>query len=128
MQVAGGAFLGGPAGLTYFLAANFSSLENDRLVRRTLIGGGLLILALLVVLPLLPDWFPSAPFTFMYLLVGRHVADKYQMTKQAIEASDRYDFHSNWRVVGMGLLCMLGSLAIIIGPLWILAALGAWQP
>lgn len=126
-QVACGT-IGGPIGLIYFLKDNFATLENHRLERKTLLYGGLLILSLLAVLPFLPDEFPSLPITIAYILTARHVAGKYQMTKQAIAESPIHDFHSNWRVLGIGLLCLVASAIVLIGPLMLLAFLGIWNP
>lgn len=125
-QVACGT-IGGPVGLIYFLKANFSSLGNDRQARNTVLYGTLLILALLVTLPFLPDKFPNSPFTIAYILIARYVAGKYQMTKQAIVESPGYDFHSNWRVLGIGLLCLVASVVVIVGPFMLLEFLGIWS-
>jgi hypothetical protein len=126
-QVACGT-IGGPVGLIYFLKANFSALGNDAAARKTLIFGALLILCLVALLPFLPEKVPNSPFTIAYILIARGVAQKYQMTKQTISDSPRYDFQSNWRVFGLGLLCLVGSVAVIMGPLMLLAVLGVWNP
>ncbi len=126
-QVACGT-IGGPVGLIYFLWANFSSLGNSSGARKTLAYGALLILAIPAILPFLPDNLPNSPVTLAYILVARGVATRYQMTKQAIADSLRYDFHSNWRVFGIGMLCLVGSVVVIMGPLLLLAALGIWNP
>lgn len=126
-QVACGT-IGGPVGLIYFLKANYTALGNDRLEKKTLVYGILLILSLLAILPFLPKEFPGYPFTFLYIFIARHVAEKYQMSKQAIVDSTLYGFHSNWRVLGLGLLCLLASAIVIMGPLMLMAALGIWQP
>lgn len=126
-QVACGT-IGGPVGLIYFLKANFASLGNERLEKQTLLYGGLLILALLALTPLLPDWFPNWPISIAYILMARYVAQNYQMTKQDIASSTVYDFHSNWRVLGLGLLCLLASVIVIVVPLVTLILLGIWNP
>jgi hypothetical protein len=123
-QAAFGAFLGGPLGLIYFLRQNFVALGNKSAARTCLIFGALLIAILLIVLPLLPDKFPSTPITVVYIVIARSVAEKYQVSKQAIAESSQYSFKSNWNVFGMGLLCLLGSAIVIIGPLLALRALG----
>lgn len=122
-QVACGT-IGGPVGLIYFLKANFSALGNDRLARNTVLYGVLLMLALLATLPFLPDKFPNSPFTIAYILTARYVATKYQMTKQAIAESPDHDFHSNWRVLGIGLLCLVASVIVIVGPYVLLEFFG----
>jgi hypothetical protein len=73
---------------------------------------------------MLPEKFPSAPFTITYVIAAHHIAKQYQVTKQGIIDSPQYDFHSNWRVFGIGVLCLVGSALLIGGPIVILAVLG----
>jgi hypothetical protein len=123
-QAALGALLGGPVGLIYFLHRNFVALGNQPAAKKCLMYGALLIVVLLIALPLLPANFPNAPLNIVYILAGRSIAQKYQLTKQAIAESTEYTFKSNWNVFGMGLLCFLGSVIVVIGPLLGLEALG----
>lgn len=123
-QAACGALLGGPVGLIYFLHANFGTLGQRRQQTTTLVSGIALLLALIAVLPLLPENVPSLPFTLAYVLVARLVAERQQITKQGIIDSPQYGFHSNWRVAGLGLLCCVGSAAAILGPLLGMEMLG----
>ncbi|GAB2801210.1 hypothetical protein [Dyella kyungheensis] len=124
MQASAGAFLGGPVGLIYFLYRNFVVLGKKSEARTALMLGAALIVALWVILPILPQKMSGVPFTVAYLVTARLVVEKYQLTKQAIASSTQYTFQSNWNVFGMGLLCLLGSLALIIGPYVVLYALG----
>lgn len=63
-QVAAGAFIGGgPVGLIYFLRENFVTSGNAKEARKSLIWGAVLIGALLLILPWLPDTFPGIAFT-----------------------------------------------------------------
>jgi hypothetical protein len=119
-QAVCGALLGGPVGLVYFLHANFDALENDRLKKKTLVFGIVFILSLLVILSLLPEGFPSAPFTILYAVAAHYIAKRYQITKQGIIDSPQYDFHSNWRVFGISILCGVGSALLIAGPIFVL--------
>ena len=122
-QVACGT-LGGPVGLIYFLYSNFSALGNDRFKKNTIIYGCLFIFVLIILLPFLPDEIPSTPFTILYIVIARLIAEKYQMTKSAIIESENFQFHSNWRVLTFGLLCLLGSMLVLAGPFLILVMLG----
>jgi hypothetical protein len=124
MQASIGACLGGPVGLIYFLYRNFEALGKKSEARTTLILGAVLIVALWVILPILPQKMSGVPFTVAYIVTARQVAEKYQLTKQAIVSSTQYTFRSNWGVFGMGLLCLLGSVVLIIGPYMVLFALG----
>ncbi|GAA3917157.1 hypothetical protein [Luteimonas lutimaris] len=127
-QVAAAGFLGGPVGLIWFLKANFAALGNSRLETKTVVLGVVLLVALVAIMPLLPEQFPGVLFTVVYIFIGRYVAEKYQLTRKAIAESERFTLHSNWRVFGLGLLCLLASVAVIVVPLMLLAASGVWTP
>lgn len=124
-QVAAGAFVGGPVGLIYFLRENFLTLGNVRQARQSLLWGVVLIVALLVILPWLPDRFPSFPITIGYMIIGQQVANKYQLTRSAIAESPRYIFDSNWRVFGCSLLCLIGSVIVIFAPMFLIGVIKA---
>ena len=116
--------IGGPVGLIYFLWANFSTLGNNRYARNTLIAGAVGIIALIALVPFLPDKGTNTIFTVLYIATARQVAEKYQMSKAAIANTPGFAFHSNWRVFGLGLLCLLASFIVVAGPLTLLDALG----
>ena len=126
-QVACGT-IGGPVGLIYFLKANFDALGNKSAARKTVLLGIILIIALVLIVPQLPNDSSSIPTTIAYIAIARFVATRYQLTKAAIELSDVYEFHSNWRVLGHALLCLLASAVAIMGPLFVLAYLGVVGP
>lgn len=128
LQVAAGAFVGGPVGLAYFLWANFRALGNRDAARWTAIAGALLMVTLCLLLPVLPERMPSWPITLLYMATGRYVAERFQLTKDAIAVSADHDFQSSWKVLGIGLLCLIASLVLLIGPLVALAMLGVWDP
>lgn len=58
------------------------------------------------------------------MVAGQQFANNLQLTKSAIDESPRYAFESNWRVFGRGLLCLRGSLIVLVTPLWLLATMG----
>jgi hypothetical protein len=119
-----GAFLGGPIGVIYFLHQNFVTLGQIPAARKCLIYGALAIPALLVLVLILPDKFPSAPFSLAYIFIAGFVAQKYQMTHQQIAESADYKFKSGGNVLGMAILCCAGSLIVIFVPLYLLMTLG----
>lgn len=123
-QIGAASALGGPVAVIYFLMVNFAVLKNEALKKETLVIGLIAIVAMWVFLPLLPDGFPSTPLTVCYVLVGRMVAERHQMTKQAIIDSPNHAFHSNWRVFGLSLVCLLGSVVVLLAPFFVLDVLG----
>ena len=122
-QAALGAFLGGPVGLIYFVRSNFLVLGNASAARKTLLFGIILILILVAVASALPN-FPSMLANLSYIVLARWIVEKHQLSKQEITDSAQYVFHSNWRVLGFGLLCLLGSVAAITIPIIMLLNLG----
>ena len=106
--------IGGPVGVVYFIMANYEALGQVDKKQKTLFWGVVFIVALAIVLPFLPEDIPSGPFTLFYILIAYNVANNYQMSKAAIIESNAHDFHSNWRVLGMGLLCLVASLVILL--------------
>jgi hypothetical protein len=88
-QVAAGAFIGGPVGLIYFLRENFLALGNFEQARKSMIKGAVPIIALLLMLPVLPDKLPSVAFTIGYMVAVQHIASTQQLTRDAINESTR---------------------------------------
>jgi hypothetical protein len=123
MQAALGAFFGGPVAVVYFLSKNFDALGKPEGKRWTIIGGILGIL-LIVVLSIAVPQLPGLMFTLAYVLIAQSVTTKYQMTKVAIAESPVHAFHSNWRVFWLTLLCLVGSLAVLVGVGFAAATLG----
>jgi hypothetical protein len=124
-QVMAGTFVGGPVGLIYFLRSNFVTLGNDALAKKSVVYGAVFIVALLVILPLLPESFPGLPLTIAYMVFGQQIANKYQLTRKAIDESTHYTTQSNGRVLGYSLLCLLASVIVLVVPLMLLNMLGA---
>ncbi|GAB3097702.1 hypothetical protein GCM10027159_18230 [Lysobacter terrae] len=117
-----GAFVGGPIGTIYFLWVNFRTLQKHTAAMYTLWLGAIGLAAIVASVFLLPDDFPSAPFSIAYVVIAGGVARQYQLSKEAIAASDRFVFHSNWRVFGLGLLCLLASAVVMVA----VAGAGIW--
>ena len=63
---------------------------------------------MVVISPLLPDDFPNYALPFGYGFAARMIAEKYQLTKGAIQASGAYALQSNWKVFGV----VVGFLAV----------------
>lgn len=127
-QVACGALVGGPIGLVYFLWANFKSLMQESKAKNTLLIGIVAVVFFVFTLPFIPDGIPSSVSTVVYILIGKFVAERMQMTKDDIFASENHDFFSNWRVFGLGLVCLAGSTIVILVPIFTLVYVGWLDP
>jgi hypothetical protein len=112
-QVAASAFFGGPIAAIYVLWRNFRTVGNDNAARQTVwIGAGLFIL-LLAVLPFLPESFPNSALPAGYTVAAFTIARTYQMSKEAISASEHHAFQSNWKVAGLALAFLVATGVII---------------
>ena len=105
-QISLGTYLGGPLAAMYFLKSNFDALSKPDESKRIVIICILVTIALLAILPFLPKKFPNMIIPLMYLLPVIWVNKKYQLTKQAIQESEIYNFQSNWKTLWMSILWM----------------------
>jgi hypothetical protein len=114
MQVATGAFLGGPLAATHCLWSNFMALGKPRSAYWAL-NCGLAATAVIVALAFL---FASKQLnglwvSFVVIFASALIAERYQLSKAAIRASDSYAFQSNWKVLGLGLLWLAVTMLFI---------------
>ncbi|NKZ38421.1 hypothetical protein HF690_05545 [Oleiagrimonas citrea] len=118
------AFLGGPLAAIWCMRRNFQALGKAESVRKTSLYGALVMLAMFLVLPFLPDKFPSFVIPVITIGVTQTLVQRLQFTKQVIIESRTLDFHSNWLVVGVGLLAMVLTLAAFVACVFALQYLG----
>jgi hypothetical protein len=123
-QVGIGTFLGGPVAAVYFLRANFVALGDRDRARNTLLFGIVLLVVLGAVLPFLPDNFPNTPISMGLTFGAYYYAEHNQMKKEAILESPDHYAHSGWRVFGLGMLCLVGTLVVVAVPLMALYYFG----
>ncbi len=126
-QGAMGAFLLGPITGVYIIQANFAAMGESVRRGHAIVYGSLLVLAVALLSPFVPEKVPAIAFGMLYMIPTRWVMDKLQLSKQQITDSDDYDFHSNWLVFGVGLLGIVIYMMIIIAVYLAYAALG-WVP
>jgi hypothetical protein len=121
-QTAVGTFFGGPIGLAYFLRSNYASLGNRR--GQTLaLASGMFLTAILAGLVLLAVYSSgtagaviqriSMPVNLASVVIARYVAQR------QIASSQYYDFHSNLRVFGAAVVCLLCSALAIFGTVFV---------
>jgi hypothetical protein len=118
-QAAMGAFLGGPLASIILLRYNYRALGNTAGENAVLRYGVVALIALLCVLPFLPDKFPNMLIPLATIIATRSLVEKHQFTKQAIQASDEFSFQSNWRVFWIGIASLIAFC--LIGIAWMIA-------
>lgn len=127
-QGAAGAFLFGPLTGLYIVQANFASMSEDAKRSQSITYGMLLVVAFLLIAPFVPDKVPGFLFGLVYMLPTRAVIDKFQLSKAQILESEQYDFHSNWRVFGFGVLGIMIYLVFLIVVFAAYSAFGWIEP
>lgn len=123
-QVFVGAFLGGPIAAVYLVWKNFEALGKESLARQTVLWGSVLVLAILAILPFLPEKLPSYVLPAIFGGVAMSIASQFQLKKQAIRESNEYGFASFWSVTAVVVLSLIAMFVLIIAFLLILWGLG----
>jgi len=111
LQVGIGTFMGGPLAGTYYLMSNFDVLNKHKEARYSLLGGILLTMVILGLLPIMPERFPNYILPISYAFGAAHLVKIKQLTKGKIAKSKNYQFRSNWKAV---LVSFLGVVAFFI--------------
>lgn len=123
-QAALGTFLGGPLAGLYYIKHNFRVLKRSEQEQQTVRYGGMFMVALLAVLPFIPEEVPGLPFAIAFVVVARMLVEKYQFSKQQIIDAPELHFQSNWLVLGVSIVSILTFLALSFAVIFGLASAG----
>lgn len=124
LQAAMGTFLGGPLASVYFIKKNFTATSNYEGSSKTLTYGGALLVALLCILPFIPEDFPTLPIPLLFVFLTKVLIEKFQFDKDTIEKDHTLTFHSNWRVFFIGLASLIVFSVLIFIQVLIMDSLG----
>jgi len=105
--------------MIFMLKKNFDAMKDNAASRLTIIIGVLFIVLLFSVLPFLPGKTPNYLLPIIYSAAARGIAERYQMSKQAISGSEQFGFHSGWNVAGITLGFFVLFLVLIVP--WVIA-------
>ena len=113
--------------MIFLIKRNFDALGNKAASKKTMIGGFVFVALVLLAFSLLllftkPTAGPANYlFPLAYSLCARQIAEKFQMSKQAIRDSKEFEFQSNWNVFGTSIGWAL--VFLVIFGLWGLGTL-----
>jgi hypothetical protein len=113
-QVLAISFLGGPMAMVYALWKNFRDLEDPHGMRQILIWGSFFIIALMAFAPLMSTAWPDYVLPFAYPLAAWSLAERYQMTKQVIAASESYEFQTVSNVIAVSIIFLLAMMVTAV--------------
>lgn len=119
-QIAVATFLGTPLAGALLMAENYRALAQPQKRKHALIGGVAAAVGVVVLALILPDRFPNSVLAVAYVLGTRAAADRAQGAEIAAHVAGGGAHQSNWRVVGIGLACLAGFLAVFFvgGIIW----------
>lgn len=123
-QVIIGTFLGGPVAATYFIKQNYDAVSDASLSSKTIAIGGIFSLALLLVLPFIPEWVPGVAVYMPYFVFVAIFANKKLLSKDAIINSDEYEPQSSIKTFFFAVLIMAFYMVMIVGYMLGLKAAG----
>ena len=123
-QVFWGSFWGGPIAAVYFLRANYLSLGKFGEAAKALLFGSIFLIAIVLLLPFLPERFPNIVLPLIYWFSARQIATTTQVDKSGIEAGDRFVAASNWKVFGIGTATLVLFFVAIVPIYFVLDAFG----
>ncbi|QGW63719.1 hypothetical protein GOY17_01550 [Lysobacter soli] len=108
-----GTFMGTPLATGWLMSRNYRALGDHARARQALTYGAIACALVLALVYVLPENVPAMVFTIPQLFAASHIAKRFQGDRIAeYEASDRT--YSNWRAVGVGLLCCLAVLVVLV--------------
>lgn len=114
-QVYAGAFLGGPLAAAYFLWKNFKTLGNSGAAKWTIRYGLGFCSLFLLLCPWFPERTPNYILPIAYSWLAYHLVVKHQRTKEQIQETPGFGFHSNWRVTGIALVALVAFAGPVMG-------------
>nr|CAP47474.1 putative integron gene cassette protein [uncultured bacterium] len=123
-QIGLGSFWGGPIAAVYMLRSNYLVIEKEDYAQKVLSYGFIFTIALLAILPFLPEKFPNMIIPLLYCYSAKQIAESTQLKKDDIENNESNDFASNWKIFGIGTLTLIIFLVIAVIELVVLETMG----
>lgn len=115
-QILAVAFIGGPLATLFALKQNYDALANPVGSQLVVRWGVAFVVALLSVIPFLPQDFPQMVIPLAYSFAARSIAEGSQRSRQQILEDERYAFVPTGRLVGFSLLHLFGFMLLTV--LW----------
>lgn len=122
-QIAISTFIGGPGAIMYTLKNNFDALGDKEKSKQTILFGAVFVALSLVILPYLPDKFPNSVIPLGYTIAAHEIARKFQLSKEDILASNRYQLQSTRNIIVVGVVSLVAFVILYIGWVMLLGSL-----
>jgi hypothetical protein len=113
-QVLAVSFLGGPMAMVYALWKNFRTLGDAEGMHHILFWGSIFVVALMLFAPLMPSSLLDYALPFAFSFAARAIAERHQLSKQAIAESEIYEFESVWNIIAVSLIFLIAMMVTAI--------------
>ena len=110
-------FLGGPFVVGYLMAHNFRQLDEPEKIGKTWIFSTLGLILLIGGAAAIPESvkIPNIVYNLVFAMVALFFVQKYQGKQLKQHVEDGGAVYSNWRAAGIGLLCMVVTVILLLG-------------
>lgn len=116
-------FFGGPFAAGILIRKNCITLGHERQGFNALVIGIITTFLLFGCIFVIPesdlDKVPNALFPTIYTAIIYYIVEKLQGKELKAHKAGNGAFYSNWRATGIGAVCCLISVAVLIGGLWL---------
>lgn len=119
-QITVATFLGTPIAGAWLMAQNYKAMGRESFARQALIFGVVATLIVFVLAAVLPDSTPNVLLPVVYTVIVQAIARAKQGPQFQAHIADGGLRHSNWRVVGIGLLFMVVVLLFMVAVLFLI--------
>ncbi|WP_281633325.1 hypothetical protein [Flavobacterium luteolum] len=109
-----GTFFAGPLVAAYCIAENFKAFNDSEKAKNTWIITTLSMIAIIGLIFIIPDNFPSILFPILYSAVASYFLKKFQEQNIQKHIQNGGETFGGWRVTLIGLLSILIFLGIIM--------------
>ena len=113
--------------MVYALWKNFHSLQDPHGMQQILFWGSIFIVALLLFAPLMASVWPAYVLPFVYPIAAWVLAERHQMTKQAIASSQDYEFQTVLNVIAASIVFLIAMMVTALIWINLLVAFGLFS-
>ena len=108
-----GTFMGTPLATGWLISRNYRALGDAGRAQQAILYGAIATVLLVAIVLVVPEKIPAFVFTLPQLIAAAHLAKHLQGDRiEEYKASNRT--YSNWRAFGVGLLCCVVAIVVIL--------------
>ena len=108
-------FFGGPLAATWLIAANFKQLGQNEKIKSSWIWGIFAFIVVIAITFIIPDsWHTGYIIPLICLGIASLIAERLQGERIQQHILDGGKIYSVWRALGIGMICLVITVVLII--------------